>query len=103
MFVADRLKDHVCHKLEEDFDGCIKKIFDKWLLAAIEGIPEFDIPPIDPLKLELFSFERIFNNDLRVSGVLEDIEAFGAGKTILEDFRYCCGNKKLLFKLVQLF
>lgn len=77
----------MCHKSDEDFDGCIKSIFQKWLLAAVDGIPEFDLPPVDPLRLESFSFERILSNELKISGVLTNVEAFGAGKMFLQDFR----------------
>lgn len=81
------MKDLVCHKSDEDFDECFKNVFPKWLLAAVDGIPEFEIPPIDPLKLESFSFERVLSNELKISGVLTNIEAFGAGKMVMHDFR----------------
>lgn len=66
---------------------CVKYNFQKWLLEAIEGIPEFDLPPIDPLLLESFKFERILSDELKIVGELRNVLAFGAGKTVLEDFR----------------
>lgn len=85
--IADRLKDLVCYKSDENYDECFMQTFQKWIVNALEGIPEFGIPPIDPLQLESFHFERIINEELKISGVLANVLAFGAGKTVLEGFK----------------
>lgn len=86
-YVAERFKGLICQKLDDNFDDCFKKNFPKWLLEAMEGIPEFDLPPIDPLILESFSFERSLSDELKIAGALKNVAVFGAGKTVLEDFR----------------
>lgn len=96
-FTADRLKNLVCHKSDEDYDGCFKDVFQKWIAQALDGIPELNIPSIDPLEIESFNFERLINEELRIAGILRNIVAYGAAETILEGFKYG-GAQRLILK-----
>ncbi|XP_055310570.1 uncharacterized protein LOC129573681 [Sitodiplosis mosellana] len=50
---------HICEKLDQNLTECLKTSIDKLRSVLIEGIPNVDIPSLDPLEIDnLFKFDR---------------------------------------------
>lgn len=53
----------------------------------IKGIPELDIPGIDPYELPYFAFNRTIGNQISVTGEITNLKATGAGNAVIDSFK----------------
>lgn len=50
---------HICEKLDENLNECLKTSIEKLRSELIKGIPNVNIPSLDPLEIgNLFKFDR---------------------------------------------
>lgn len=53
----------------------------------MKGIPEFGLPPIDPLEIPYFTVNRTLNDLVSINAVLKNVIATGLGKIEIEGFK----------------
>lgn len=68
---------HVCHKSDTNLPQCMMKSIETLRQYLIDGIPDLDVPSIDPMIIgDLLVSESTQTNGLRLSA--KKIRAFGA-------------------------
>lgn len=69
---------HICHKTDPDLNGCIVTSIEKLRPALVNGMPELDIPSIEPMDIGdlLVSENTRSNGGLQISA--SSIRANGA-------------------------
>lgn len=76
IFSADVL--HICHKSDPDLNGCVVTSIEKLRPSLVSGIPELDIPSIEPMDIG----DLLVSENTRSSGGLQisanNIRAYGA-------------------------
>lgn len=80
VFIPLSLADvlHICHRSDPDINGCIVTSIEKLRPALKVGMPELDIPSIDPMDIGnlLVSENTRANGGLQISA--NSIRAYGA-------------------------
>lgn len=85
LFLAEYL--HICHKSDPDLVGCMKKSIEIIRPHLVTGIPEADIPSIDPMRIgDLLVSESTRSNGLHISA--KDIDSTGASNFLLKNLEY---------------
>lgn len=68
---------HICRKSDPNLTGCIRKSIDTLRPYLIRGIPELDIPSLDPMDIgDLLVSERTQSNGLQITAT--KIKAYGS-------------------------
>ncbi|XP_059055436.1 circadian clock-controlled protein daywake-like [Achroia grisella] len=69
-----------CLKSDPDFDDCSRQSVQKLFDALGPGLPEIDMPPLDPMKIPKI---RILQGDgpVNVNAALDDVTVTGFGQT----------------------
>lgn len=69
---------HICHKSDPDLNACIVTSIEKLRPSLTNGMPELDIPPIEPMDIGnlLVSENTRANGGLQISA--NNIRAYGA-------------------------
>ncbi|XP_026762157.2 circadian clock-controlled protein daywake-like [Galleria mellonella] len=69
-----------CLKSDPDFDECSRQSVQKLFHALGPGLPEIDVPPLDPMKIPKI---RILQGDgpVNVNAALDDVTVTGFGET----------------------
>ncbi|KAM3963654.1 protein takeout [Aphomia sociella] len=69
-----------CMRSDPDFDDCSKQAVQKLFDALGPGLPEIDMPPLDPMKIPKI---RILQGDgpVNVNAALDDVTVTGFGQT----------------------
>lgn len=87
MFPAQYLRDLRCHRSDPKFDTCVIENFKSALPYYIQGIPELEIPPLDPYELDFFTFNHSIADQIKVNGVIKNLVAHGLSNLVLDDYR----------------
>lgn len=67
----------ICHRNDPDLNGCVKNSIETLRPLLIKGVPDLDIPSIDPMDVgNLLVSESTRSNGLHISA--KNIRAFGA-------------------------
>lgn len=68
---------HVCRKSDPNLSGCMVKSIETLRPYLVKGIPEIDVPSIDPMILgDLIVSESTQSNGLRLSA--KNVRSFGS-------------------------
>lgn len=67
----------ICHRTDPDLPGCVKNSIETLRPLLVKGVPDLDIPSIDPMEVgNLLVSESTRSNGLHISA--KNIRAFGA-------------------------
>lgn len=69
---------HICHKSDPDLNGCMITSIEKLRPSLVNGIPELDIPSIEPMDIGnlLVSESTRSNGGLQITA--NNIRAYGS-------------------------
>lgn len=69
-----------CKKDSEDFSSCLRLAIQEAWPTFIQGLPDFDIPPLDPYHVDSHSVDYE-NGQLRAHMTATDVRTYGLAKT----------------------
>ncbi|KYN07918.1 hypothetical protein ALC62_01100, partial [Cyphomyrmex costatus] len=75
-----------CKRDSNDYSACLKQALEEGWLLIIKGLPEFDIPPLDPLVYENGKFE-LNSNEIRAELIFSNLIIIGLSKLHFPDVR----------------
>nr|XP_023014639.1 circadian clock-controlled protein-like [Leptinotarsa decemlineata] len=81
------LKKYSCQKSDPEYEKCVWEGFESVRQYFVKGIPELDVPPVDPFKLPYMSVNRTINELMSISAVCKDITVSGFKNTIIDDLK----------------
>ncbi|KAM7351304.1 uncharacterized protein ACRADG_004217 [Cochliomyia hominivorax] len=89
----------VCSESDQNINECIRNAFQHMIPRAKNGIPEINVPPMDPLEIEKTSYE-FTNNIIRGKVALRNLKIKGLSNTQVKgvDFKKDGDNIKLEVK-----
>ncbi|XP_011878392.1 PREDICTED: uncharacterized protein LOC105567806 [Vollenhovia emeryi] len=76
-----------CKRNSDDYSSCLKRALDEtWWPQLLKGMPEFDVPPIDPLFAKYAKI--IFNSNLmHAEAIISNLSAIGLAEASFSDIR----------------
>lgn len=78
----------VCHKADPNLNQCMYNSVSKLKPYLVRGIPEYDIPGLEPILLgDLIVADSNGNNGQGLSITANDINAYGASDFNLKKFK----------------
>lgn len=78
---------HICRKSDPNLPECMKKSIETIRPFLVSGIPELDIPSIDPIEIgDLLVSENTRSNGIRITA--KDIMAYGTSNFIIKNLEY---------------
>lgn len=77
----------ICRKSDTDYTGCVKKALETATPYLIKGIPELNLPPMDPFELPLMTVDRNIGELVSIKAVMKDIKVTGMGNVIIESLK----------------
>ncbi|XP_025834588.1 uncharacterized protein LOC108734132 [Agrilus planipennis] len=77
-----------CSKSDPNFKECTLRAFKKAEPYVIKGIPQLNIPKLEPLEIPEFSIDRTLNDFVSIIGTTKNIKVTGLSKYILQDFKF---------------
>ncbi|XP_044268728.1 uncharacterized protein LOC123013922 [Tribolium madens] len=83
--LPERVTNILCSRNDPDYNACTRKAFEKSIPILVKGIPEINMPPIDPLELPFMSVDRTINELVSIKAVMKNIKVLGASNIIIED------------------
>lgn len=89
-----------CKEADQNLSECILNAFRQMVPRAINGIPELNIPPTDPLEVDKSSYQFV-NNIIQGKVALRNVKIKGLSKTIFNSVEYKKQGDK--FKMVVKF
>ncbi|RZC39115.1 circadian clock-controlled protein [Asbolus verrucosus] len=104
--LADYISDLVCRKSDPEYERCVLKNVEKARPLLIKGIPELNMPAVDPFELPVMTVDRTINELVSIKAVTKNIKVLGAGNVVIEDFKAnpanLTGELRLNFPWTQL-
>ncbi|KAJ3633805.1 hypothetical protein MTP99_010730 [Tenebrio molitor] len=104
--LPERVSNLICHKSDPDFSECTKRNFEKSIPILVKGIPELNMPPIDPFELPFATVDRTINELVSINATMRNVKMTGASNIIVEDLRAnaneLTGELRLTFPWVHL-
>lgn len=74
---------HICRKSDPDLVGCMKTSIETIRPFLVSGIPELDIPTIEPMRIgDLLVSENTQGNGLRITA--KDIDSYGSSNFVIK-------------------
>lgn len=87
LVAADYL--HICRKSDPKLNDCIKTSIDILRPFLVKGIPELDIPSIDPIDIgDLLVSENTRSNSNGIQITAKDIKSYGSSEFIIKSLEY---------------
>lgn len=78
---------HICKKSDPHLDECMKTSIDILRPFLVKGIPELDIPSIDPIDIgDLLVSENTRSNGIRISA--RDIKSYGSSQFVIKSLEW---------------
>jgi len=75
---------HICRKSDPNLIGCMRKSIETIRPYLIRGIPELDIPSIDPIDIgDLLVSEKTQSNGVQITA--KNIKSYGSSKYVLRN------------------
>jgi hypothetical protein len=86
--VAIERPDYIlpCNKKDPQINSCIKKTFNHLRGYLAKGLPELDVPPMEPLRINQLAMENNAGN-IRIKALFSDILAYGASNWTVKEVR----------------
>ncbi|GLV39167.1 uncharacterized protein CBL_06218 [Carabus blaptoides fortunei] len=78
--LPDAVTELLCHRSDPDFNECVLKNADKILPLLANGIPTYDIDPIDPQNVEFMTTEGDLEN-VKIKMIMKNITLYGLSST----------------------
>lgn len=76
---ADYLEPLVCKATDPDYEKCFLTGFAKMQPVLLKGIPEVNLPPMDPFVLPIMVINRTSSNDVvKINATVRNIRVEGA-------------------------
>lgn len=92
LVAADYL--HICRKSDPKLNDCIKTSIDILRPFLVKGIPELDIPSIDPIDIgDLLVSENTRSNSNGIQITAKDIKSYGSSEFIIKSLEYVNLNR----------
>ncbi|KAJ3654888.1 hypothetical protein Zmor_014041 [Zophobas morio] len=85
--LPDRVSNLLCRKSDPEYEKCIRKNLEKSIPQLVKGVPEFNMPPIDPLELPFVTVDRTINELVSINAILKNVKVIGASNFVIEDIR----------------
>ncbi|NP_001153496.1 uncharacterized protein LOC100301488 precursor [Nasonia vitripennis] len=83
-----------CARTDPAIDSCVQKAFNHLKPYLVEGIPELDLPPIEPLTIPELGMEN-GQGAVRIKALFTNITAFGPGNYSVNKVRSDLKNLRL--------
>ncbi|KAK7864169.1 hypothetical protein R5R35_004084 [Gryllus longicercus] len=90
---------HVCQRDAPDIDACINASINALRPQLLSGLPELDVPPLDPVALDEIKLSRGPAGAL-FEATIRNIKAFGAPNFIIEELKTDLEKNVFDFKLL---
>lgn len=90
---------HICTRNEPNINECIKHSIEVLRPFLVRGIPEIDIPSIDPIDIgDLLVAEHTRSNGIQITA--KDIKSYGASSFVIKNLQWVFLREKIYFYLL---
>ncbi|CAH0722887.1 unnamed protein product, partial [Brenthis ino] len=81
-----------CKRSDPELDKCVVKAVDVVKPRLLNGIPEVNVPALDPFLVPTLKLDRTANN-LRLKATIKNMKAYGASSFKIEKIKLNVNNK----------
>ncbi|XP_050309980.1 uncharacterized protein LOC126745968 [Anthonomus grandis grandis] len=85
--IPDYLQPLVCKTSDPEYEKCIWNSFEQSRPYLMKGIPELNLPPMDPFILPLMTVNRTLNDVVSINAVCRNIRVEGGRNVIINDVK----------------
>ncbi|KAJ0181377.1 hypothetical protein K1T71_003462 [Dendrolimus kikuchii] len=89
----------VCQRKDPSVDKCIRNAVEELRPRMVEGIPELNVPGIEPLSLGQIALAR-GPQGAKLTAVVNDVKVWGPSNFVIEELKSDLDNNRFDFKLL---
>lgn len=90
----------VCSQNDPHIAVCINNSIEEIRPRLLKGIPELDVPPLEPLSLQEITLQR-GPDGAKIEATVKNIKVKGPGTFIIKSLRYVCLTRR--FQITGIF